>query len=370
MDDLILKCLQGEASDGENAKVWEWLKSSPENFQHYRQLRDSWMVSGMVRDLSENEIDQRYEKMKSRIHTGRKKPVRVSGVTRLVPEWLKIAAVFVFAFLLGAVIINFLNKGTFDGESNHEYVVEAPYGAKVKMSLADGTRVWLNAGSKLTYFDGYNKINRNVSLTGEGYFEVAKDPKNPFYVYARGVKIKAIGTAFNVKAYPDEHIVETTLVEGKVSVSQGNRKIMLEPHQRASFTGDVGTSGTIRDEKRTEKDTGNREFSTENTKMELDKNINTDLYTSWRGKRWIFEGENMADFVKKLERRYDVQILITNPRLSAYKITGSIEQQTLDQLLNALRLTIPVSYQIKNKEVFLTLDEQLEKEYEPLMKRP
>jgi ferric-dicitrate binding protein FerR (iron transport regulator) len=100
----------------------------------------------------------------------------------------------------------------------------------------------------------------------------------------------------------------------------------------------------------------------------ISKHINTDIYTSWRGKRWIFERENLSEFTKILERRYDVRIYVMDPKLNEYKITGSIEQQTLEQLLNAVRLTVPIYYRISNKEVILTLDKRLEKDYKMLMK--
>ncbi|MCW0484220.1 FecR family protein [Gaoshiqia sediminis] len=350
MDELILKCLQGEGTSGENEQVWEWLKSSSENFRHYEQMRDVWIASGMVRNLSESEIDRRFERVRNRIGAGKKGKKSFYTVVpiRQLPEWLKYAAVFIFAFLLGAVLLELYYGTSKSANQSPQYVVEAPFGAKINMSLADGTKVWLNAGSRLTYSDAYNEKSRRVSLSGEGYFEVAKNRRMPFYVEADGVEIKAIGTAFNVKAYPDEDLVETTLVEGKVAVSQGRKEYVLDPKQQISLY---------------------RNHDAGNISDEILKNINTNLHTSWRGKRWIFAGESMGDFARKLERRYDVHITISDSRLADYKLTGSIEQQTLDQLLNALRLTVPLSYRITDRDVLLSLDERLKKDYELLMKK-
>lgn len=365
MDELILKCLQGEASDEEQQKVWIWLKNA-QNVDHYQQLRDSWLASGMIKKESSFEIDLRYAKIQSRIHS-KIKQTPLFKISQLNDVW-KVAAIFIFAFLLGFSITQVTSNHISDSLAENQYNIEAPMGAQITMSLADGTKVWLNAGSKLTYSNAFNLEDRTVHLEGEGYFKVAKNKHLPFLVEADGVEVKAVGTAFNIKAYPDETVVEATLVEGIIDVTEGKRTIRLEPNQKASF---VRNSARL-----VRKNTPSGEPDSkwaddsdiETVDIILSKNINTDLYTAWRCKRWIFEGEKLADFTKKLERRYDVQVFIMDQRLNDYKISGSIDQQSLSQLLQAVRLTVPINYQILNNEVILTLDKRLEKDFKKRMK--
>ncbi|WP_163716544.1 FecR domain-containing protein [Mangrovibacterium lignilyticum] len=345
MEELILKYLQGEASYEEGLRVLEWLQADPENFRSFEELRDAWFAAGIIRNIPEINVEQQYNKLHNKLNPAQSKTIRVT-FSRL-PEWLKIAAVFVLAFLMGAMAINLRNNHAIGSPS--PYVLEAPYGAKIKMDLGDGTRVWLNAGSKLSYSNSFNSNNRNVTLSGEAYFQVAKNKKLPFIVQAGQVKVKAVGTAFNVKAYADEDKLEATLVEGTIELSQGGDKQMLMPRQMITIDRPNALTGKM--------------------KYQIATNVNTDIYTSWIGKRWIFERENMLDFAKKLERRYDVRISIEDERLTTYKITGSIEQQTLGQLLSALQLTIPLSYKIQDDEVVLTINEKLKREYEPLIKK-
>jgi ferric-dicitrate binding protein FerR (iron transport regulator) len=346
MDELILKCLQAEASAEELEQVVAWMKSGPENFRYYEEVRDAWFAAGQLRKIPQTDIEKQYTLLRKRIRQDSASFPGVKGILYW-PQWLKVAAVFVFAFLLGGTFAYKL----FDvfNQTESQYEIEAPYGAKIAMNLADGTKVWLNAGSKITYFNSFNAGNRRVQLVGEGYFEVAKNADLPFVVEAGKVKVKAVGTAFNVKAYPDEDLLETTLVEGKVDVSKGNEHILLLPNQRI----------TIADP----------DLLTRKMAYQLSKDINTAVYTSWIGKRWIFERESMIDFVKTLERRYDIHITVKDERLNAYKITGSIEQQTLGQLLKALQLTIPLNYTINDHEVTLTVNEKLKREYEALIKK-
>ncbi|KOH45294.1 FecR family protein [Sunxiuqinia dokdonensis] len=366
MDELILKCLQDEASAEEQREVWTWLKDR-NNFDRYQRLRDSWLASGMIQKNSAFDLEQRYKKVQVRIHSRN----QVAHYFRLKPLnsiW-KVAALFIFAFLLGFSITQLTSSNDFVGLAENQYHIEVPRGAKISLDLADGTSVWLNAGSRLSYSNAFNLEDRTVHLVGEGYFEVAENKQIPFLVKADGVVVKAIGTAFNVKAYPDEALVEATLVEGIIDVSEGRQTIRLEPNQKVSF---IRNSAHLVDQTNAQGE--NEQLAADSQSIRTvniihTRNINPNLYTSWRSQRWIFERAKLAEFTKILERRYDVKVYVMDNELNDYKISGSIHQQTLDQLLNAVRLTVPINYKIINNEVLLTLDERLEKEYKMLMNK-
>ncbi len=366
MDDLILKCLQDEASSEEQQEVWSWLQDD-KNLVRYQRLRDSWLASGMIRNDSSFDLEQHYQKVQARIQSKiQDKPIMR---LRLWSSIWKVAALFIFAFLLGFSITQLISNRSIRSLAENHYNIEAPMGAKITMDLADGTKVWLNAGSRLTYSNAFNVDNRTVHLEGEGYFEVAKNKRIPFVVEADGVEVKAVGTAFNVKAYPDEALVEATLVEGIVDVSEGRQTIRLEPNQKVSFVRSSARLATQSNAQEEEELVMVDPRNIQTVDIIHTKNINPNLYTSWRGQRWIFEREKLTDFTKILERRYDVKVYVMDSELNDYKISGSIHQQSLDQLLNAVRLTVPINYKIINNEVILTLDERLEKEYKTLMNK-
>ncbi len=366
MDKLILKCLQDEASFEEQDEVWTWLNDH-NNFGHYQRLRDSWLVSGMIRKDSAFDLEQRYQKVQARIHANRhERPSFTFG--RINSLW-KVAALFIFAFLMGLSITQLRSSRILNRLAENQHTIEVPRGAKISMDLADGTKVWLNAGSRLTYSNAFNLEDRTVHLEGEGYFEVAKNKRFSFLVEADGVEVEAVGTAFNVKAYPDEASVEATLVEGIVDVSEGRQTIRLKPNQKVSFKRSSARMISRANQQGEEEFVAVDPEKIETVDIIHTKNINPNLDISWRGQRWIFEREKLVDFTKILERRYDVKVYMMDNELSDYKISGSIHQQTLDQLLSAIRLTVPINYKIINNEVILTLDKRLEKEYKTLMNK-
>ena len=293
---------------------------------------------------------------------------------------MKIAAVFVIAFALGSFSYHFFLIP--DGfRSEREFVVQAPLGSKSFMVLPDSSRVWLNAGSTLSYSTHYDVSQRSVYLVGEAYFDVKTNDRLPFRVYTADLVINALGTEFNVKAYPEENFVETTLVSGLVTLERTNEsleseKIILKPNQRASV---VYGESKIEVSEFVEKTQEEKEIkvSTEIPKQDTGRIpekvvvrnvINTEVYTSWKDKRLIFDSERMGDLAVKLERIYDVKISFEDEELRNYRITGSLEQETIAELLYAIRLAIPMDFQIKNRNVVFTLNKELQKKYKEFEK--
>ncbi|NJO68691.1 MAG: FecR domain-containing protein [Bacteroidetes bacterium] len=183
-------------------------------------MREIWLKISVSFSIDKNETDTFWLKMKNRINLENQATEieEISKPNRILKRFIKIAAIFVIAFGMGAVADKFLTEKNIAEPKNEYYSIEAPRGAKSFVTLADGTKIWLNAGSKISYQRSYNQHNRGIYLEGEAFFEVAKNKNIPFLVHSAGIVVKAIGTAFNVKAYPEEGIVETTLVEGSVSI--------------------------------------------------------------------------------------------------------------------------------------------------------
>lgn len=222
-------------------------------------------------------------------------------------------------------------------------------GSKSKINLPDGTVVWLNADSKITYDENYGLSLREVQLTGEAYFEVVKDKHRPFIIHAKSMNIKVLGTIFNVRAYPDEKTSETSLIQGSVEVTlNGNpdKKIILKPSEKLVI------KDTYAKLPERQKDIVIDETPLLTlTQMHTIKGDSNAIETAWIKNKLAFEGETLEDIVKIIQRWYDVKINITDDRLKAEKYTSVFENETLPEVLNALKMTGNFKYKIEKREV-------------------
>ncbi len=367
-EDLLLRCLQGNADDQEYETSFKWINSSKSNFNRFKELRDAWFAAGLVTRRNKN------NSMRAWSRVARRTGITWINIPNIGQGFGRIAALFIIAFTFGAFgyHLYFSQKEIF---TEKEVLVQAPLGAKTFLVLPDNSTVWLNAGSSLKYSTHYEITDRSVHLSGEAYFDVKTNNKLPFRVYAQDIVINALGTQFNVKAYPEEKHVETTLISGLVSLEREVRggdveKILLRPNQRAYLSyGNVEiTKIEMADAHPEYEDHDEIEIQPESPmkKISITSIKNPEVYTSWKDKRFVFERERMADLAVKLERIYDVTISFQDEALKNYHISGSLEQETLEQLLSAIRLTIPLDFSIKQNKVVLTLNHRLKDKYDKL----
>jgi len=157
-----------------------------------------------------------------------------------------------------------------------------PAGGQYQVTLSDGTRVWLNALSSIRFPATFKGGSRSVNLTGEAYFEVAKDKMSPFHVNANGVDVQVLGTEFNVNAYADEPGIKTTLVRGAVRLSKANATLLLKPGEEGQTS---GTSGLV-----------------------LDKDVNIDRTLAWKNGKFSFEGADIRTIMRQIGRWYNVEV--------------------------------------------------------------
>jgi transmembrane sensor len=202
--------------------------------------------------------------------------------------------------------------------------------AITKVSLPDGSYVWLNHSSTLKYPAIFQGDSRTVELTGEGYFEVAHNPKIPFIVKAGEIQIKAVGTTFNIMAYPDEDKIETSLIKGCVELERTKSEgkpvplLKMKPADLAIFQ------------------KSNNEIST--------RTIGDDRYFSWKDGKLVFNKEPIGEVVKKLSRWFNVDIQVRDPELLDLTYTATFVHETLPQVMELLTLVTPINYSISNRE--------------------
>lgn len=227
-------------------------------------------------------------------------------------------------------------------------------GSRTKIVLPDGSQVWINSDSKLTYTDFFKGSTRDVQLDGEAYFDVVKDAAHPFIVHTSGIDIKVLGTAFDVKAYKAEPVVEATLIHGSIEVINQNRPgapgVMLKPHEKLIYK-----KYPVADDRDQHADvnipTGADSYSI--TIKPLSKNIaDADIpETAWVYNKLSFEEDRFEDLARKMERWYDLKFIFENEKLKEHRVSGSFVNETAEEALNELKFLLPFKYTIKNKEV-------------------
>lgn len=226
--------------------------------------------------------------------------------------------------------------------------------SRTNIVLPDGTKVFLNGGSKLVYPGNIALADtREVSLVGEAYFEVRHDAQHPFVIHTPTIDIKDIGTSFNVKSYPGDAKTEATLIEGAIEVflRKGmGKSILLHPMEKVTFF-------NVPFEKQLKKTVHKEEPGADLYKVShiaVDPTYNIYPETAWLENKIVFRNQTIEELAGELERRYDVKITISDEQIGQYRVTGIFEDETIQQALNELKLIVPFNYKIKNNEVFIS----------------
>ncbi len=379
IDRLIVNFLSGEASSEEQAQLQSWIESDDEHCEYFCRMRDAWQSSAQAGRLPLQRIEKALDKVTERISMTSISEKRRQLQKAQKPIWprrqLKYAAAAALLMILsGSVTMYFANR-RFDRQSC-EIIYQANYGSRAYVVLPDSSSVWLNSGSKLVFRSDYNFRERDVKLTGEAYFDVQTNPDKPFIVKAGNLQIKATGTAFNVKAYPEDNQITTTLVKGLVTIEgvddqQRAFVIKMKPDQSISYR----TSSLKKEPESVETRTDNAAVNNLNDIHRQEPiplptilHGKTEKHISWKEDRWIIDNENFGNLAIELERRYDVSIRFTSEELKEYNFTGIIENETLEQIFNIFTYSIPLKYSIDKGVVTLTVDKQLEKRYKKAWK--
>lgn len=236
-------------------------------------------------------------------------------------------------------------------------IVETKKASKSKLILPDGSTVWLNSGSKLSYKDMMNKAEiREVTLTGEAYFDVARNPKRPFIIHTSNIDVKVLGTEFNVKAYPDDATVETSLIHGSVQVYLKNdpsKSYLLKPNEKLIlYKPREVVNTTNRNSSNLKTFVGIPKVAVEKLNYINGSPIATEA--AWVRNQLSFKGESFKEVAVKLERWYNVEFEFNNNQLELEQLTGTLPSESLKLALDAWKFTTPgFNYRIENKKVII-----------------
>lgn len=356
IDDLIVGFLKNELSSNQIDELKSWLQSSKENKRYFDETREIWITARALNDKTQYNPESAFNDFLTKIEYD-------TPVIKLSPrngfKWVQIAAVATIAFLLGGFAFSFLNKNntSFTQDKFSEIVV--PNGAKAKFTLLDGTEVTLNAGSKLRYNTRYGIEDREVELSGEGYFKVAKDKSRPFIVKTSHMNVKALGTEFNVKAYPSDKTIETTLVEGSVKIEKfkgtsKNEDVILKPNQKLTIFKEEDQDFAQKPASENKEKNGQsaEEIKTPPLhKLLVKENVKVEPVISWKENKWIIEKEDLYTLATDMERKFDIEIRFESQKLKNFRFTGTLLDEPLEQVLKVMSFTAPINYEINGKIV-------------------
>lgn len=357
IETLFLAYFEGSISSEDELILLKWLKNNPKVLSDFNDFRRIWNMSLMAGTLENSVIELEWIQLRELINSTKTKSVRINGGFWY---WLpRVAAVFLLGAMVSFTVSYILMNPNNNELTYHE--INTPAGAKSKVTLPDGTTIWLNAGSNLKYSSEFGKKNRNVQLTGEAYFDVFHNPSKVFLVKTSELNIKAYGTAFNVKSYPEEGTTEATLIEGSIGVTRTtfekkkNDEVMLEPNQRVVYYRKTKTVETSDAPAKPIDATVPAPVKQEEQKLTylISKGIDTKEFTSWKDGTLFITSETLNELAVKLERKYDVKIHFENQRLKDLKFTGSLENETVDQVIQAIGIAARIDYKIDEREIWL-----------------
>lgn len=324
IEDLMIRLFENDLDVSGRKELEEWISLSPENRKCFEEEQEIWFSA------EDNEILSRYDKEKA-FEVFRQRVAASSASNRHwrhLRVWMRYAA--------GLVIIGVLVLTAFFYSRNRmasrfvDVVIEAPRGGLAKLSLPDGSQVWLNSNSKIIYSQGFGITDRKLRLIGEGYFKVKRNQKLPFSISSGNLLIHDLGTQFNVRNYSSDAEAEITLTEGKVSF-QDLRNIKtvyyLQPNQKAVI---AKASGIV--------------------KL---KNCDAVANSQWTTGQLIFDGHSMQYLIQTLERSYNVKINVMNPAVMRCHFYGDFlrHDQSLNEVLRALSSTGKFRYRIQGNQV-------------------
>ena len=362
-EEQIIKYLTGDSTEAERLFINRWLSEKEENKVFFDETEFLWRATGIVQEVSEDDKKDDWDNILERIEKKNEKPVVRSR--EILYKFLRIAALFLLAYSFTCATFYFLNRRP-DPENLAYNRIITEKGQKSKIILSDGTKVWLNSETELKYPATFNEKQREVFLEGEAFFEVQKkNGKVPFLVKTTDIDIKVLGTSFNVMAYSGEESVETTVVEGSVSVIRKGLKqsqdqsVILKPNQKVTLL--KKGSQVILTEIETDKPTlvksrgsAQAKSPTEKEQVLISSKVDIELHTAWKEDRLIFRSETLENIAYKLERWYDVKIHIQDEALKTSRYTGEFaHKETLTQVLEILNLTTPINYTLKQNDVYV-----------------
>ena len=334
---LLNKFITNECTPSEVDYIFSWVQKQSEESTEDSSFRNYWDEINLSEITDEDYARQRLDKIHHTINLNQSDYFSINNLRflnikkRSLTQWIsRVAVVLLIPVITLLIYTQLFQTGQYAAqETDQKIEVISPQGSRTFLELSDGTKVWLNHDSKMIYPQRFSGNVRTVKLIGEGYFAVAHNKAKPFIVESNGMIVKAVGTAFNVRAYNDGTDFEATLESGNVIIEEnvGNKKtaaIKMEPGQH--FVLDAATN----------------QYSLKTE--ELTK------YVSWKEGKLIFKDDHLDKVAEQLSRWFDVKIVLSDIKLKDLTCTGTFINETLPQVLEMMEFVTPTSYTVSERE--------------------
>ncbi len=335
IDERIIKLFSGEISPDEEKLLALWINESDENRKYFLELKNIWQNAQPAFNPENINTEKAHFEILKKIKTksARKIPFFV--------WWQRVAAILIIpAILLVAVQYN---QNSIRKSSIAYQEIMSPLGMNSKITLPDGSVVWLNSGSKLKYPVEFYADVREVQLYGEAFFKVQSDKKHPFIVSTKNLQVIATGTSFNIESYCKDSISAVTLLEGKLDVKIGEKITQhIDPNQRFLYN--------------------------YNTSKYAVTKTDANHWCVWKDGILAFRDEPLEDVFKRIGRTYNVDLVVKDKTVARQLYRATFEGESLDEILRLLKMSAPIKYKRFDRE--LNANKEFNKEMIEVYKSP
>ena len=319
IEELLPRYCEGVATEEERLQVEMWMSESDENRRMAKQIHALYLATDTVHIMTKVDTEKALTKVKSRMTGNRQRKTTWW-------EWAQRAAAVLFIPLLVTLMVQ--HWGGSEQELAQMMEVKTNPGMMTSLTLPDGTLVFLNSESTLSYPSRFDSDTRNVTLQGEAYFQVASDKSSPFIIEMGKVQVQVLGTSFNLRAYQDEEMIQTTLVEGRVCMFTDKKRILLYPNEQGAI----------------ELKTGNL----------VKKQVDVQAYIGWKNGRFIFERQTLEDIMRTLSRWYDVQVVFQSEKARHIEFTGNLRRyDDFGQIVSMLALACLAKFNVSGTTIYI-----------------
>ncbi|OFY42926.1 MAG: hypothetical protein A2X18_02200 [Bacteroidetes bacterium GWF2_40_14] len=345
--ELLLKYIKGEVSKAEESEIFEWIERDPENKKYFLLLNNLWISQNISDEKATPEELREIQSLttKKNLLTTKKK-FSFNGIRRYLPY---AAAIFILMSIsLNLFLINNSAKlreagqvipvrlSELRSENKHEIYTEK--GVKARITLPDGSKVWLNSDSKITFPDKFESDIREIAFSGEAYFDVTRDSLRPMIITTnKNFKIEVLGTKFNIRSYDNDSEAQMTLYSGSINVVSASGK------RGTTNSGEVITklkpleTCIIRERQ---------------TPVHL-KPVNAEKQVAWKNGKIIFESTPMSEVLKILERWHGTQFIVKDQSVYKFDITAKFRSESIVQIMEMIKYCSLVDYTVDSNKVIL-----------------
>ncbi len=312
----LFKVISGDADAETEQSVLSSLNEENSSKQEFNRLKNAWALLASKKEMPSYQIEQLYLNFQQKLNA-RKRSFKLN-------TYLKYAAVFILAIGISSLYFYYQNENQSAQSSkllNTSVVAED--GQRSKVILPDSSVVWLNSGTQLIYNSNFGNTNRNINLVGQAFFQVTKNKKLPLVVSCDDLKIKVLGTMFDVNAYSGDENISVTLQSGSVELLNSNDesfRYKLVPGEMAKFNS--------------------------HSKKVVISEVNVERLTAWTDGILYFNDSPMKEVLIKLERKYNIDIEVLNPQINQSVFTATIKNETLEEIFKSIEYSCSVHCKI------------------------